>query len=439
MKKKYNDDEYNEYVNKIKFLEYQYICRKFYTDLKSGIIDSNTFNNYYLNTLKSIAKQFLEYYIEVDGIIRNKYELIENDDNDRIRQIIIDSTTLYLDDAIILYNNTITDNPKYLYKYHEIEIIDRNISEYIISIMPDEIKYLRDICIKYGHFPHNLTKIQNPFYIFRAFLMTIIPEIGNFIMFDSLTKNVRTNFVSETKKSYFEKDDGKTIYIYFNTFSNTDINEIFKKTPVMLSRKGKKNFKRTLYIDNEPNVQLCINSDCVNNWNKLKNVLQKEILNDIECTIICAILYFNHTRLNNDDIRKLQWRIYEAKDKKISYIMRFVGLHIWDCVHILQIKLSKCINMLLEYSTSNEKENIFDELYDIYLAPSNDNYTQNNYNWQDTTKKWAKLLSTLYRKRQSATSGNEEFEYNIFDQEYRLACKCIDSLSICVHGGTNKR
>lgn len=104
--------------------------------------------------------------------------------------------------------------------------------------------------------------------------------------------------------------------------------------------------------------------------------------------------------------------IAETKHKKTSYLSRFIGLFIWDNVHVANRKLSDVINALISVTVPNG----LDENWQV--AP-----------YQAELEEWRKLLR----------SGKEEgyvLEYNTLDREYRLACTCIETLSIRVHGSS---
>jgi len=400
-KKNTNIEERIRRINQTNFLYLQYTNRKFFLDLKNGVIDNEKWRGCYWDIVKCIVEEFFGDMIFINGIFIDKHEAIENHIRG-IHCLYFNDIAFLFDNVIAYYNNSLVDNPEFVYRLHH--DVDENILQKIISINERSLNFILDLCLKYGYLPSELYGTRDAladYQIVDKDICLVKPFIKKYNKNDI----VRTHFISDNQNCYFEKDDGKSFYIYYNTNKEDNLDSILESIKSCISRKGKKNFNRHLKIDECPNMQICINMS--------KEFDIKDILVEIKKSLIVAKAYFYPNQyIFSKELTEVACDIAETKHKKTSYLSRFIGLFIWDSVHIANKKLSDVINSLISVAVPND----LDE--NCQVAP-----------YQAELVKWRKLLR----------SGKKEgyvLEYNTLDREYRLACACIETLSIRVHGSS---
>lgn len=400
-KKLINIAEEIQRINQTNFLHFQYTNRKFFLDLENGAINNEKWRVCYWDMVKCIVEEFFEDMIFINGMFIDKNEAIEH----HIRGI----HCLYFDDIAFLfnsivayYNNSLVDNPEFVYRL--CYDVDENVLHKIISINKRSLNFILDLCLKYGYFPSDLYGTRNALNDYQI-VDKDVNLVESFIKKYNKNDIVRTHFVSDNQNCYFEKDDGKSFYIYYNTNKEHNLDSLLTLIKSRISRKGKKNFDRHLMIDEYPNMQICIN---MNNKFDINDILV-----EIKKSLIVAIAYSHPIQyIVSKELTNVACDIAETKHKKTSYLSRFIGLFIWDNVHVANRKLSDVINALISVTVPNG----LDENWQV--AP-----------YQAELEEWRKLLR----------SGKEEgyvLEYNTLDREYRLACTCIETLSIRVHGSS---
>lgn len=398
-KKVVNIEEELRRINQTNFLYFQYTNRKFFLDLENGIIDNEKWREYYWDIVKCIVEEFFGDMIFIKGMFVDKNEAIENHIRG-IHCLYFDDIAFLFDNVIAYYNNSLVDNPEFVYRlYYD---IDENILQKIISINERSLNFILDLCLKYGYLPSDLYGARDALADYQI-VNEDICLVESFIKKYNKNDIVRTHFVSDNQNCYFEEDDGKSFYIYYNTNRKDDLDLLLRLIKSRISRKGKKNFDRHFRVDEYPNMQICINMS--------KKFDINDILVEVKNSLIVAIAYFYPTQhMFSKELTNVACDIAETKHKKTSYLNRFIGLFIWDSVHVANRKLSDVINGLISVTVPNGlDENCQVDPYQAELG------------------KWRKLLR----------SGKEEgyvLEYNTLDREYRLACACIETLSIRVHG-----
>lgn len=390
--------------NLINFFYREYAWRKLYIDDKNGIVDFALFKKNFFEIFRCVVKKICGQYIEFEGVIQRTDDFV---DRENAYKLLRYQFCPIVDFIIADYNNSLTDNPAFKYQLLDSEKLKYSeFSNDIIQTMGDKLKYVHSICIKYGHFPKDLLPHLNIVKYLDYLDKDIIPFHQPFLCFNKNSKILRTNFISENGKSYFEEDDGKSLYVYCNYLGCTKIEEIINTIKINILRRKKVNFKRELIFHPEPNIQICINIDDI--------FAAKEILNDVRQALFIDFLYFKEKiSLPSKDSQDALSRSIDAKYKKISYFYRIVGLHIWDSVHILNAKLSNTIKALLFF---NPPESV----------PSVDE----SKHTPELNQKHTVLLSKLIFERMKKASVPD---YSLLYSEYRLAVKCIQDLSIHSH------
>ena len=152
-KKNTNIEERIRRINQTNFLYLQYTNRKFFLDLKNGVIDNEKWRGCYWDIVKCIVEEFFGDMIFINGIFIDKHEAIENHIRG-IHCLYFNDIAFLFDNVIAYYNNSLVDNPEFVYRLHH--DVDENILQKIISINERSLNFILDLCLKYGYLPSEL-------------------------------------------------------------------------------------------------------------------------------------------------------------------------------------------------------------------------------------------------------------------------------------------
>ena len=407
---------------RIEFLYWQYANRKFYLDLTNGVFDFSEWNKNYFDLFRIVAKRYSLDKVCVDGVFISKDDAF---DGNGIIRFYGDAPKFLFDivnEMIAQYHCSINDNPEltcdYIYKCENIEVYEEVNSESYRAFVNDVIKEhsvslecVRSVCIEYGYFPDSMILALNAIEDYKSLCRNEfdLPEL--FIRAAKYSNVLRTHFVSEKGKCYFENHEKGFLYIYCNACTAIDIDRVMKETQVAISRVGKRNFIDELRYSDDPNMQLCIDIHC--------DFQIKEILDEVKLALLCAMNYYMPFRISfSRDMQDVQWRVLRAKHSKLSYLRRFVGLFVWDMVHQLNLRLGEVISVLIEI--------VNDQFYNTQGSSLPEAVIGEIREWSEVIRSY------------NASKGNDKANADVIDaksvdREYRLAVRSILSGSICQH------
>lgn len=400
---------------RIEFLYWQYAVRKFYYDGKKNIINVSEFEDNYLKVFKAVARRYCKDPIKINGVFISKNMALSDDNVYYLHGSAPKLIFNRMNEIIADYHNSVNDNPEFAFDFiHECENYlfdeERNSGSYVkfirdvISDNEDSLEFLRGVCLKYGYFPHGLRSMRDAIADYRKLIRNEMAVPESFLRIEEYSSIVRVHFVSKSGKCYFEDIKKGFLYIYFDVYSDIDIDRVIKDASIAISRRGKRNFSNEIRYSSVQNVQICIN---------IAGKINIRVLEDeVRYATLCAINYyipFKHSL--SREIQDVQWRVLQAKHKKLSYLRRFVGLFIWDMVHVRGMRLGDIITALTE-SMNGSKESLFSE------------------NVLKAIRDCAGLIH-------SGIGADRVLETSSLDREYRLACQSVQTMSICQHVAGN--
>lgn len=364
-------------IREIEFLYWQYARRKFQFDFKDATIDSEKFEEHYLKLFEYVDSRCSSNSIAV------------------------------FNEIISEYNNSITDNPEFLFNYTQSSDID--FLRKAIQECEESVAFIRKVCTMYGYYPIYLIYQTDALSDYKDILDRSFKDVESFIRVYKYSEIVRAHFVSKNKTCYFEDHERDFIYVYCDACSDINIDSIIKDVRITISHKGKRNFSNVIRYATTPNMQLCIKID--------GEVNIREIENEVRFALLCAMNYYVPFKYSfSKEIQDVHWRILQAKFKKISYLRRFIGLFIWDMVHIQDFKLSDIITALIDSANGLEPNLPFRSIHTEEIIKE--------------IMEWGDLI-------RDDNSRDGELETRSLDREYRLACQSIQTMSICQHMAGN--
>ncbi|MCB6543264.1 hypothetical protein LI168_14200 [Desulfovibrio desulfuricans] len=407
---------------KIEFLHWQYAVRKFYYDGKNNVINVAEFENNYFKVFMEVAQRYCGDYAKINGVfIRSDCAL-----SDANVYYLHGSAPKFIfniiNEIISAYHNSVNDNPEFVFDFiHEYEndLLDkeRNSESYfkfmrsVISNNKCSLEYLRRVCLKYGYFPHGLRSLRDAIADYKRLDRNVMTVPESFLRIDKRMSAVRVHFISKSGKCYFEDINRDSIYLYCDIYSDINIDRVIKDVKIAISRRWKRNFFSEIRYANVPNMQVCVSI--------VGKINIKEIEDEVRYALLCAMNYYTPFKYSfSKEIQDVQWRVLQATHKKLSYLRRFVGLFLWDMVHVLELKLGDIITVLLHAIASEA------------VLPAKSALPANVLK---AIQAWANLIL-------SDGSKGRALEASSMDREYRLACQSIQTMSICQHvaGNTSK-
>lgn len=415
-KKKIFDEKRIIESRRIEFLYWQYAKRKFQFDSANNIENYTEWKKHYFELFRTIVKRYCKDYVEVNGVILNKEMALSGEGVYGFYSTSPKFIFNRLNEVITIYHNSINDNPEFYFDFiceHEGDILenDRNSLSYsefvdcVIHAHKDNLEFVRSICLKYGYYPKELMILSDTMSDYNALCKNTFDVPESFIRIEKYSDIVRAHFVSESGKCYFEGHEKGFMYLYFDVHSNIDIDSIIKDVRREISRKGKRNFSNEIQYSDVPNMQLCINV--------VNEIKIRDVEDEVRFALLSAINYYNPlARSFLKEMQDVQWRVLQAKYKKLSYLRRFVGLFMWDMVHVLRLKLGDIIAALIEAVNASESS-----------LPHKSALPENILR---AIGKWADLIRVR-------VTTDEVLETSSLDREYRLAHQSIQAMSICQH------
>ncbi len=419
-KMKYPDDRRLIESRKIEFLYWQYAMRKFHFDCANNIVNYTEWKKHYFELFRAIVKRYCKDYVEVNGVILNKEVALSGEGVYGFYETSPKFIFNRLNEIITRYHNSINDNPEFVFDFifeYEGDMLenDRNSHSYfefideVIHAHKDNLGFIRSICLKYGYYPKELMILPNTMSDYNALCRDTFDAPESFIRIEKYSSIVRAHFVSESGKCYFEDHEKGFLYLYLDVFLNIDIDKIIKDVRRAISNKGKRNFLNEIRYADVPNMQLCIN--IIGKYNK------RNIEDEVRYALLSAINYYNPLKHSFfKEMQDVQWRVLQAKYKKLSYLRRFVGLFIWDGVHVQGLNLGDVIAALIEAVNASASS----------LSPK----SALPENILRAIREWADLI-------RADISTGMVLETSSLDREYRLAHQSIQTLSICQHEAGN--
>lgn len=344
----------------------------------------------------------------------------------------------YISRLIVILHNKITDNPEFAFQPHF--CIESASEEKILNVVSDDVLNLRKICLEYGYFPYDLNSRTNPLTLIKAFNKKRLASQNPFIRFYPYSNILSAHFVSNCGNYYFEKEHSDKFYIYYDSSRFLKFIDDFEVIRNNLKKRGKKNFIKVMEFGEDCNIQICVNS-----CKSIKGVSTDEIIKTIGQAICCALMYFEFplipvvddkfpqlikkivdvdvdkaTRMYSisKNIHNAYREVQKLKYKKISFIKRCIGLHIWDNVELKGKSISDEIESLMGYlEGANFEKNcaVFSGLKD------------------EKTREIAQMIFEDYATKSSKRGKCIVPDFRDFRREFDITCECIETLSVCAH------
>lgn len=374
----------------IEFFLKEYAARKFLLDLKNGKVDFEKWIFCLVTLVRHILENVMihEEQVEYNGEKVKFHDIIYSEKIYDIIEKYKSTISIALNNIIAYYHNRVTDDHRYIlpvpYDMPELESQMQN----IIDLCEMELKFLRDTCIEYGYYPFDLMWMSPALKLYKVFVTRGVPFINPFVRVCKKSQDyVYTNYILGTGLSFFEKENPGVYYFYINIEDGNDIENVINTVKITLSRMKKRNNKYSIVIHDQATTQLCI---CIDR----KKFNLEDCLMRTRDALLKAVAFTKCYDVSDLDLfREALWHVLEGRNKKISYFNRLVGLHLWDMVFILNKNANSAIEELIESPH-------FGEMYRNHFGK------------------------------------DEKFELEPANlrRNYKLACDCIEALSILPHG-----